>query len=49
MVNILGQTVYTKELENFDNGNFKFDGAAGVYILKIKTEDKTRVYKIIKN
>ncbi|PCI08411.1 MAG: hypothetical protein COB73_06915 [Flavobacteriaceae bacterium] len=48
MSNLLGQMVYQKQFNNFNNGQVELEGATGVYLLKIKTATKTRVYKIIK-
>lgn len=49
ITNILGQTIYTKNLQNFNNGHITFEGATGIYLMKLKGDDSiSKVIKIIK-
>jgi hypothetical protein len=50
ITNIYGQTMYYKEFGSTDSENISFQGAAGVYFVKvISGNEKSALFKILKN
>lgn len=50
VTNIYGQTMYYKEFSSIDSENISFQGAAGVYFVKVVSgNDQSALFKILKN
>jgi len=48
IVNLLGKTVFVKQFKNIEKGQVQFEGATGIYFLEVNSDNKTRVFKVIK-